>query len=345
MRKLASIRKVKDIRVHTNADNLELIDVDGWQVVSQKGLYKPDDLVVYFEIDSFLPVRGEFEFLRKCCFRSTQNLGDGFRIKTVKLRGEISQGLLVPIWQFFEKSSHDQNWYFEDEVDYIQVGEDVTDRLGVKKWELPGTNFGADAKGGFPSYIPKTDQERIQNICIESIPEGNYEITEKLEGSSMTVFLNNGEFGVCSRNVELKEGDNVFWNTAKKYNLENVLHTFNGNYAIQGELVGPGIQGNIYKLTEHKFYVFDIYDIKKGRYLYFDERIALLNNHLFHAPILGFMNKKEMVNHERNGLLRIAEDVSLVNTNVEREGIVFKSTSSQFSFKAISNKYLLKEKE
>jgi len=97
MRKLASIRRVADISPIDGADNIELLKIDGWNVVANKGIHKENDLVVFFEIDSFLPVRPEFEFLRKSCFRSTKNLGDGFRLKTVKLRGTISQGLVLKV--------------------------------------------------------------------------------------------------------------------------------------------------------------------------------------------------------------------------------------------------------
>jgi RNA ligase (TIGR02306 family) len=171
-----------------------------------------------------------------------------------------------------------------------------------------------------------------------------FEITEKMEGSSMTVYMHQGEFGVCSRNQELKQTeDNTFWKVALENDIENRMRSLGlDNIAIQGELVGPGIQGNIYKLINHKFFVFDIYDIKKGEYLNPTVRFDLVSMlQLLHVPVINV--NVRLPSDVVSVLLKFAEERSVVNVNQEREGIVFKNMNGGFSFKAISNRYLLKQ--
>lgn len=192
MRKLATIRQVAAITAIPNADAIECVTVDGWRVVSKRGEFALGDLCVYFEIDSVLPERQEFEFLRKSSYVNNGKC-QGFRLKTMRLRGQISQGLVLPLLS---------------ELATSQLGDDVTELLGVTIWEpvIP-SELSDIVVGGMPSVIPHTDQERIQNLTADlavwSQTEMQWEITEKLDGMSMTVFRNQAHVGVCTRNWEL----------------------------------------------------------------------------------------------------------------------------------------------
>lgn len=233
-------------------------------------------------------------------------------------------------------------------MDAFEEGEDVSEILGVLKWEkaIPAQLAG-QMKGNFPSLIPKTDQERVQNLVKEiaaaSQNKQRFEVTEKLEGSSMTCYLIKGEFGVCSRNMDLKETEgNSFWSTARKEQVEEKMRKFDENwdYAIQGELVGPGIQGNIYNLTHTQFYVFDVYDIQNGKYLDPQYRRTLIETlGLKHVPVL--VPEVTFNDLGVQEVLDFAEGQSQL-AKVEREGVVFKDILGGMTFKAISNRYLLK---
>jgi RNA ligase (TIGR02306 family) len=231
------------------------------------------------------------------------------------------------------------------------VGADVSELLGIIKWERPmNAQLAGQAKGNFPSLIPKTDQERVQNLkgdIDQAIINGlQFEVTEKLEGSSMTCYLIDGVFGVCSRNLDLKETeDNTFWQVARRDDIEDKMKICRLNdFAIQGELIGPGIQGNIYKLNKPEFRVFDMYDIKAGAYLYpHDRRAQIMVMDLLHAPVL--LVNKDLGVGSIDEILQWAEGKSKLNDKQEREGIVFKEVNGGMSFKAISNSYLLGNNE
>ncbi len=344
MRHLASIREIKEILPHNNADSLELAIVDGWQVIVRKGEFSPGQKVIYFEIDSVLPVLPQFEFLRKSCHRNQPWLpnGEGFRLRTIKLRGEISQGLIVPISSCF---GYD-----------LELGLDITDMLGVVKWDPPvPTQLQGLAKSNFPSFISKTDQERIQNLLRELEEHRNihsFEVTMKLDGSSFTCYRNEGQFGVCSRNMELKlEGNEnnafvkMFLESGLKDFMESIPESM--NFAIQGELMGPGIQGNRENFTENRLYIFDVFDINNQRYMLPLERRNFINaglpyiKNVFHVPVIheNFTITTESV----ADLLKMAEGPSI--NNPVREGLVWKCSEINFSFKTISNKFLLNEKD
>ena len=226
-------------------------------------------------------------------------------------------------------------------------GLDVSVPLNIVKWEAPvNAQLAGQVKGNFPSSIPKTDQERVQNLTkeIKAAFDNNllFELTEKLEGSSMTCYLIEQEFGVCSRNLDLKRtDDNTLWKVAIEDKIELKMRIAGlDNHAIQGELVGPGIQGNIYKLSKPMFFVFDIYDIKKGAYMNPVERQAMIKVlQLNHVPVLT--NDKDLGIGTVDELLLWAEGKSVLNEKQEREGIVFKQIDGGMTFKAISNKYLL----
>lgn len=357
MRKLASIRKIEEIKPIDGADAIEAVRVDGWWVVSKKEDFKVGDMCVYFEVDSFLPVRPEFEFLRKSCFRSTKHLGDGFRLKTIKLRGQISQGLVLPVtimssfgdyYKGFAPPNHWSNGTLS--VKHLE-GEDVTEFLGVQKWELPlSPQLAGKAKGNFPSFLKKTDQERIQN-CYKQMQRDHanklFEATLKLDGSSMTVYLKDGVFGVCSRNLDLQETeDNTFWKVARKNKFEEMLRAYGKNVAIQGELMGPGIQGNRENLPDHEFFLFDVWNIDTHEYYTTMERLDFVEDCRdlgFTIRVVPYLGLHAIMTHTLDGILAMSEVESIMHPVAE--GIVYRCyEDGSVSFKAINNKFLLQEK-
>lgn len=327
MRKLATVRTILDIQPIPGADAIECATVDGWKVVAKKGEFQIGQLATYYEIDSWIP-QAVAPFL--CKDKREFNGVPGARLRTIKLRGQISQGLLLPA----PEAAND--------------GDDLTDVLGIQKYEAPvSAQLAGVARGNFPSFIPKTDQERIQNLRqdLEGWAETGFEweVTEKLDGSSMTAYLMGGEFGVCSRNLDLIESEgNSFWRSARANDLESILRAAGRNVALQGELIGPSIQGNAYQLADHEFRLFDVYDIDAGRYMTADERAEFVaGTRIQHAPVLPRQN---LAGASITSLLAFAEGKSALHPGAEREGVVFKCVNVELSFKVISNKFLLAER-
>ena len=195
-------------------------------------------------------------------------------------------------------------------------------------------------KGNFPSFIPKTDEERVQNLSkgYAGLQNNAYYLTEKLDGSSATFYYNNGVFGVCSRNMDLLESaGNTYWKVARALDIE---HKINGsNVAIQGELVGEGIQGNPYKLRGQTVYFFNAFDIDKQQYFSYSEfKNFFTRLHLQTVPVVSeAFTLPETIGE----LLLFAEGKSLLHPLAEREGLIIRSHDRTISFKAISNKFLL----
>lgn len=344
MRKLASIRKIDGIRPIDGADAIECAIVGGWVVVVKKGEYEAGDLAIYCEIDSFIPTKLAPFLTKPGQFPKTYNGVEGERLRTVKLRGTLSQGLLLPT-KIAEDIVCPGEFFSFDE------GSDVTELLGIQKWEPPvSAQLAGLAKGNFPTAVPKTDQERIQNLSGKfdewKVSALTFEVTEKLDGSSMTCYLPyEGEFEVCSRNLSLKKDENnSFWKSAIANDIERKMIDFGlRGYAIQGELVGEGIQGNKYGIKGQDFYVYDIYCVQLGKYLTHTERFEICEQlGLKHCPLI---NKRLKFNQTDtvSFLLDWAEDVSILNFKTQREGLVFKCVeNTDISFKAISNKFLMK---
>ena len=341
MRKLAKIVKIDALTPIEGADKIEVATVGGWKVVAQKGLYNVGDLAVYFEIDSWIP-HDLAPFLSKGKEPREFEGVKGERLRTVKLRGQLSQGLLMPINEAAPLG--------EDQVEWSE-GDDATEYLGIKKWEMTiPAQLAGQVKGNFPTEIPKTDQERVQNL-VEAIKAAadcglQFEVTEKLEGSSMTVYRIRGEFGVCSRNLDLKRDENnAFWKAAIEEDIDAQMMAVDPywDFAIQGELIGPGIQGNIYKLSKPEFRVFDVYNIQTGLYMKPEARRKLVETMgLKHVPVIVndyTLDETDTVDE----LLKLAEFKSVLANTIEREGIVFKQVDGGMTFKAISNRYLLGE--
>jgi hypothetical protein len=295
-RKLASIRKILDITPIEGADKIELVTIDGWKVVVAKDVgHKVGDLVVYCEVDSFLPIREEFEFLRKSSYKK---MGDqeGFRLKTIRLRGQLSQGLILPLSVFAgygyrvsedllnENPALEPNRTVISVADMIELthGQDVTEVLGIVKYEPPiPAELAGKVKGLFPSFLRKTDEERIQNLASEyeeyKNSEQKFYVTEKLDGSSATFYFKDGVFGVCSRNLELLETEgNTFWKVARELKLEEWLGTLENNICLQGELIGEGIQGNPYKIKGQTVRFFNGFNIDTQENIPFLEFVELV---------------------------------------------------------------------
>jgi RNA ligase (TIGR02306 family) len=268
-RKLATIRTIKSVEPIENADKILKITFEscGWQCVTDKATNpQVGDRRIYFEIDSVLPDIPVFEFMRDY----------KFRVKTIKLRGTCSQGLSVPVADFQTEIAQAvidtlPEWKGKElasvKVTDLPEGFDVTDCLKVVKYELPeNTQIGGDTKGPFPGFIERTDEERVENLTNieELLANHQFDVTVKMDGSSGTYFLFNGEFGVCSRNQEIKDSEgNAFWKMARKYNIEERMRGMGRNLAIQGEVAGPGVQNNRAGLTELQFFVFTIQDLDK----------------------------------------------------------------------------------
>ena len=329
MRKLASIREVSAIDAIPGADKIEVATVDGWKCVIRKGEFAVGDTVIYCEIDSFLPIRDEFEFLRKSSFKQ---MGDeeGFRLRTVKLRGQVSQGLLLPV-SLLKRDT--------------LPGEDVTAELGIQKYEPPvPACLTGEVIGPFPTAIQKTDEERIQNLAAEYTDYCGkaFYVSEKLDGTSLTAFFD-GEFGVCGRNWQYAESaGNSYWQIVNRLELPRKLAGLGRRIAIQGELIGPGIQGNRYKLKQQELFVFNVFDLETFAYVDKTEAVKLCASlELQMVPMI----EQRVVPESIDGILALAEGKSVLCDQAEREGLVWVhgSGANRISFKTISNRFLAKE--
>lgn len=376
-RKLASIRKISDIQSIEGADLIELAIVDGWKVVVGKEAgHKVGDFVIYCEVDSFLPIREEFEFLRKSSYRKMIDQ-EGFRLRTIKLRGCVSQGLIIPL-SILEGGGEDEKVGYLQTPDgpiyqlgpydgalVIEEGADVTNILGIVKWDPPiPAELAGVAKGNFPSFIPKTDEERIQNLAknYDRMKEQKYYVAEKLDGSSSTFYIYDGEFGVCSRNLDLcrpepfvegtvmcEDGierpkkENTFWKVARELGIEEKMFAIGGNIACQGEIVGEGIQGNPYRIKGQTLRVYNAFDIDTQEYLDLEKLKSTAN--VLGLEMVPIIDEEFKLPETIDELLKFAEGKSVLNSSTEREGYVIRSHDMQTSFKVISNNFLLKEKE
>ena len=381
-RALAYIQHVTNIRPIDGADNIEQCNVLGWNLICKKGEFHEGDPCVYIEIDSKVPEREEFEFLR----------AKGFKVKTMKL-GKfncISQGLAMPQSAFKELAG-------------LSEGTDVTDILGIKysvqedntrkgngdpnakyksmaarhqkifkqKWarwmmrrswgrKIMFFFFGKkkDNPRGFPTFVSKTDEERVENQPWRIGDGKTYLATEKLDGTSCTYALerkgrNKFEFYVCSRNVrqqdekqECYHDHNIYWDLAFKYNIEQHLKDFLNQFpqlkwvCIQGEGVGS-VQGNPLKLTEDDLYVFNFKESQTGRWSSMAGAGQVREWGMKWVPILGEVQMPDTMEE----LKVLATGKSKVNPNVMREGIVYRSLDGSDSFKNVSREYLLSKKE
>lgn len=352
-RKLAHIEVVEEINPIPNADAIEVVSVLGWRCVTKKGEFSAGDKIIYIEVDSIMPELPQYEFLRE----------RKFRIKTIKLRGQVSQGLIIPL------SSLPENYKGKK-----SVGTDVTEALGITKYDpqleeekaetsVPKSAFDKfmrrfawyrkffvkKTSGKFPEWIKKTDEERIQNMPrILDFAGRLYQVSEKLDGQSATYFLKKKgfdyEFGVCSRNNRLPHPDNSsWWTVARTHDIENVLRSIirDSEYVVlQGEILGSSIQGNKYKVSEHRFYAFNLtYPDKNVSWT--DMSNILKEFGLVSVPIL-MVNVSIPSSVEE--IVEMSKGKSFLH-NTHREGLVFRDYENNVSFKVINPDFLLKNNE
>ena len=361
-RKLAHIEKIEWIRPIEGKDRIVLAGVLGWTVIVQKSDYEVGQKCIFCEIDSVLPEKPEFEFLRS----------KKFRIKTMKMSGVLSQGICFPMSMLPEGN--------------YEIGDDVTELMGITQYE-PTMDREEDSKDdsnsvpskkypkffmrwswfrklvlpkkqakGFPSFISKTDETRIQNAPFYLDMDCKYVATEKVDGQSGTFTLqrikgkhfwnkDTYDFAVCSRNLrKWKKDTSSFWTVAEKYNLEEVLHKLIGDnewVAIQGECIAPNVQGNKYKVTEPDLYVFNLV-YPNGRIGSVEAKKIIAEHGLKFVPIIGEeVSIKGMTVPE---VLEYATGKSQLYDTL-REGIVFRSLDGKQSFKAVSPEFLIKHNE
>lgn len=337
-RKLASVQYVHDVHPIEGADRIEAVGVLGWSCVAKKGEFNVGDLCVYFEIDSFLPMRECFEFLRSSCYKNSELLGEGFRLRTQRFRGQISQGLALPM-TILPKGDY-------------SIGQNVTELLGVRKWEIEerATSSGTII-GPLPGSVPKTEETRIQSEpdLLQEFAGLPYAVTTKMDGTSMTVCRIEGAVHVCGHNYEYADdGKCSMWEYARIKNIVGKLTEYNlDNIALQGEFCAAGIQRNPLKLRTPKWFIFTVVDLVAHRRFGIDETKELCDR-------LGL----EMVPVEERGqsfpydsvesLLERAKGV--YDSGVVKEGIVVrplepvcsKILGAPLSVKVINNDYLLK---
>ncbi|MDR2345747.1 MAG: hypothetical protein LBE18_06740 [Planctomycetaceae bacterium] len=372
MRALATITKIKEVLPIEGADQIEAVRMttNSWIVVTKKEELKVGDLCVYFEIDSFLPREERYSFLDGKSNKTMDGV-EGYRLRTIKLRKQVSQGLVLPISSF-------------PEIVKPSEGLDVTEILKIQLYEPPQP-VSQDGEGQrnvmrFPNFIQKTDQTRIQSFSgseLDSVNKQYYEITEKLDGTSATFYFHKGHFGICSRNLEIMSIFNKtlfqqiwLWikrklnfsrsdskksiqllsyeEIAKQKLLYETLPEYckktNTSIAIQGEIVGPGISSNRLKLDTVRFYVFDIFDINQYAYLDAKKRQEIVNElSLENAPVIDENFYLDLSETSLDKLLEMAQGKSALSKEL-REGIVFKQRTENpiVHFKVISNEYLLK---
>jgi len=337
-RKLASVQKILNLTPIEGADAILCAKVLGWECVVKKTEFSIGDLCVFFEIDSILPIASWNDHLRKDPLKS-------LRIKTIRLRGQLSQGLalpmsLLPVGEYVE-------------------GQDVTEIVGVNKYELVvPAHLSGIIKGNFPSFLHKTDEVRLQSepdVLDEAIAmELTLVGTLKMDGTSFTAYRHDDDFGVCSRNLDLKETeDNAHWKITRELKLEEILRSEPINLSIQGELVGPGINGNRIGLTAPELHLFNLFNIDTGKYLAYGELREFGKKH--------GLNVVKLVGHNvfSSGgpttvarMLEVASELNYDN-GLPAEGIVWRPTvetysqvlKGRMSWKTISNRYLEKYKE
>jgi RNA ligase (TIGR02306 family) len=339
MRSLASIQRIREITPIEGSDFLEAAHILGWQCVVKKGEFKAGDLGVYFEVDSFLPEQPRYEFLRASSWRDNADNGQGFRIKTAKLRGALSQGLILPLAAFPEIAGRLA-------AGEIGEGADLTETLGVKKWYIPeAPGDSGTIVGERPAGIPATDEIRIQSApeLIEELRGRRYTITTKMDGTSCIVYYIDGKLGCCSRNKEIKDEETaLYWKPVYLYHLKERLARRGKNIVLAGELCGPGIQKNRLRLPDHAWYVFDAKDHDAGRYHSYDETQQICAD--LGVPTVPLEERGESFGDTLETLLQKAR--GKYPSGLDKEGIVVRSADApkSISFKVLNNDALLKEK-
>lgn len=354
--KLATAEVITKITPIQGAQNIVCATLLGWEIVVKLDEYKVGDLVSYIQIDTVVPEITEYEFLRS----------RKFRVRTIKLMSQISQGLIVPLPK--------GNW---------KEGDDLTEFLGIKKWERVDSNpitydipkmpkiwwkkwiyillwkyvypmfpkLQPGRKSKFPSHLVSiTDETRIQNMpsVLEKYNGQVFIVTAKMDGSSVTIIhskhLWKSKFRICSRRLELHGTNNDWYRTFKdnefdKEILKLVSHYKTNNIIVQGEAIGK-FNGNHHNLLKNEIRLFNIF--VDGRQLLPVEYIlTCVSLSIPHCP---YFNTITLNNHTVKDVLQISEIPDVLNPKVDAEGLVWRCVDDGLSFKAINNKYLIKEK-
>ncbi|MBR4753015.1 MAG: hypothetical protein IK077_14770 [Thermoguttaceae bacterium] len=343
-RKLASVQRIESVEPIEDADRIELAHILGWQCVVNKNQFRPGDLCVYFEIDSFLPIRAEFEFMRASSYKNSDLLGEGFRLKTMKFRGQLSQGLALPVSVFSELGSD------------LDVGADVTDALGVRKWEIEErATTGDTVVGQLPRDVPHTDETRIQAEpdLLEAFRGKEYYVSTKMDGSSHSISLDEDGFHVTGHNYEYKDdGVCSFYNLVHERNYRQAMERYMAEFGvktltIQGEFCGPGVQKNRLKLRSPEWYVFTVrIDGQRVGLEKTKEVAAAIGAPTVPIEEVGF--DLPSVYPTVDALLERANGA--YPNGGAKEGIVIRTVEPEYcallsaplSMKVVSNKYLLK---
>jgi len=344
MRKLATIQKIKSIIPIPEADRIEMVEFESieWKCVTRKGEFKVGDAAIYIEIDSIIPFEPWSEFLR-----NKDKPEKPIRLKTKKMMKKyISQGIALPISILSQ--------YGYDIISVDANGHDVTEILGIEKYMPPvSARLSGQVRGPFPSHLPKTDEERIQSspTLLEELRGLRCYSAVKADGTSCTCanISEDEPIHVCSRNLSLQDGDNVYWDMYKKYRIEDVLNDCERLYGIQFECVGPGVQKNRLGLEELQIMVFDVRDIQAGRYLDFSDLVAFCTK--YDLPMVPIDNPDFVFDFATAGDLLKAAD-GFYDNGHPREGIVVRplqgvyspTLQGRLSVKAISNEFLLRTK-
>ena len=343
-RKLASIQQIWKIEPIEGADRIELAFVLGWQCVVNKGQFKPMDPAVYFEIDSFLPILPEYEFMRASSYKNTELMGEGFRLKTQKFRGQISQGLLLPVSTFSEIPAD------------IEIGADVTEILNVRKWEIEErATTGGTVIGNLPRSIPHTDETRVQASpeLIKEFAGLKYYISTKMDGSSHSISIDENEFHAAGHNYEYKDdGSSVFFKLVNERGYKDKLKAFAekeglNEFTVQGEFCAPGIQQNRLKLQRPEWYVFTV--MENGRRAGLDRMLEICKELEFTTVPIEEIDTDLPKKYPTVDALLERADGNYPNGG-KKEGIVIRPTEpifsstigAELSMKVVSNKYLLK---
>ena len=334
MRSLVTIQRVVAIDVIPDSDFLEAASIMGWKCVVKKGEFKVGELGIYFEVDSFLPVEPRYEFLRNSSYRDNEDNGKGFRIRTAKMRGQLSQGLFLPLASF-------------PELEGCSEGDDVTEKLGVKKWYIPEVaGTGGTMIGDRPHGVPASDEIRIQS-AQELLGELNgkpYYITTKMDGTSGIVYYIDGKIGCCSRNKEIQdEKEALYWVPVYTYGLKEKLAEYGKSIVLTGELCGPGIQKNRLRLQSVEWFVFDVMDWDTHRYFPYDKTCEICAS--LGLTVVPLEERGDNFSYSLETLLEKAR--GKYPSGLDKEGIVVRYTESpkSISFKVLNNDALLKEKD
>jgi RNA ligase (TIGR02306 family) len=358
--KLASLEKILDIQPIPGADNILVATVLGYKTVVKKGEFEIGDFCVWHNpdcvVDETNPV---YSFLKDK------------RLRVIKLRGQVSQGLALPISILNNKPAKDPSGYLGNSwemtdpkaparsfgnlgVDTVDEGWDVTEDVKIKKYEKPiPAQLQGKIKGGLPSFLIRTDEENLRSNpkVLEELWGKNYYITMKIDGSSGTFYWKDGMLGVCSRNLEILEDEtNTFWRIAKQYNLTEKFKQLEGDWAIQGEVYGEGIQGNKLGIKGVAFAAFNLFNIKEHKYA--DYGTFLKTCFQLEIPTVPLIENGTEFELGLGDLIKTANELKYPNGE-PAEGIVIrpffdiesKVLGKRLSVKVISETFALKHKE